>query len=94
MAVVGTSQPQEDEGPPSSVRVYLKNREKAIDGLDNLAPEKEVVLTVRGKVSAFNSRDWLDKGADFELAPESVTVSTEGQVATLDDAITSAEKTA
>jgi len=91
MAVVSAT--PDEEQRPANVRVYLPNKDKVIEGFSEIGPGKDVTLTIKGKVRSFS--DWsFENGVDFEVTPDSVSVSTEDQVVSLDDAINESQKTA
>ena len=87
-------QPEMIEMPvdPARAFVHLPGGEKAAEGLENVGLGKRVTLTIKGEVTNL-SKDSYDTGARIEVTPERVSVETEDEEISLDDAIAASEVT-
>lgn len=76
------------EVPPEPARAFisLPDSEKMAEGLENVGLGKKVKMTIHGEVTSLNQDSYL-MGARMELEPSSVSVETDDEVISLDDAI-------
>lgn len=91
MAKVAKTMEIEAADPPK-MRLYLPNAEKMVEGVHNVGIGKKVSLEIRGEVRSFNDIAYME-GADIEVKPSAVTIKTDEEEISLDDAISAAEET-
>lgn len=74
---------------PASARVYLPDKKNMAEGLENVGPGKIVRMVITGTVQSFTSWEW-DSGAEIDVSPTAISIETDEENITLDDAISGA----